>query len=294
MQILGPMVNFIITSKTKLISSLFILRVLVKYKIISGNELGIFYLNPDSGVLQLKKSLINSGIKNSNFGLKITATDGENFADAMFVNISVVHGKVSSKTFSCRETRVAQKLAEKLLKKAKANVKLNLEDGFLDFYSVNRQAPLGTEIIQVEARDKDLGSNGEVTYSVLTDTQQFAINSSTGMVYVADQLDRESKANYTLKIEARDKAESGHQQFSVVPLKVFLDDVNDCSPAFIPSSYNVKVLEDLPVGTVIACHLSWELAVWNDMPFCVILFLVAWCSSVLSHLCKGRNTGKDA
>uniref|UniRef100_A0A663EHS2 Cadherin domain-containing protein n=1 Tax=Aquila chrysaetos chrysaetos TaxID=223781 RepID=A0A663EHS2_AQUCH len=347
---------------------------LVKYKIISGNELGIFYLNPDSGVLQLKKSLINSGIKNSNFGLKITATDGENFADAMFVNISVVHGKVSSKTFSCRETRVAQKLAEKLLKKAKANVKLNLEDGFLDFYSVNRQAPhfdksfptdvkvsedlpvgatilrikaydadsgfngrvlytisdgnvdscfnidmetgvlsvlmpldrekaelyllnitiydlgnpqksawrlltvtvedandnkpvflqdsysvnilestsLGTEIIQVEARDKDLGSNGEVTYSVLTDTQQFAINSSTGMVYVADQLDRESKANYTLKIEARDKAESGHQQFSIVPLKVFLDDVNDCSPAFIPSSYNVKVLEDLPVGTVIA------------------------------------------
>ncbi|XP_009877224.1 PREDICTED: protocadherin Fat 3-like, partial [Apaloderma vittatum] len=121
-------------------------------------------------------------------------------------------------------------------------------------YSVNilESTSLATEIIQVEARDKDLGSNGEVTYSVLTDTQQFAINSSTGMVYVADQLDRESKANYTLKIEARDKADSGHQQFSVVPLKVFLDDVNDCSPAFIPSSYNVKVLEDLPVGTVIA------------------------------------------
>uniref|UniRef100_A0A8C0BP25 Cadherin domain-containing protein n=1 Tax=Buteo japonicus TaxID=224669 RepID=A0A8C0BP25_9AVES len=106
-----------------------------------------------------------------------------------------------------------------------------------DSYSVNilESTSLGTEIIQVEARDKDLGPNGEVTYSVLTDTQQFAINSSTGMVYVADQLDRESKANYTLKIEARDKAESGHQQFSVVPLKVFLDDVNDCSPAFIPS-----------------------------------------------------------
>eukprot|EP00071_Canis_lupus_P025290 XP_013978118.1 protocadherin Fat 3 isoform X1 [Canis lupus familiaris] len=347
---------------------------LVKYKIISGNELGFFYLNPDSGVLQLKKSLMNSGIKNGNFALRITATDGENFADPMSVNISVLHGKVSSKSFSCRETRVAQKLAEKLLIKAKANGKLSLEDGFLDFYSVNRQGPhfdksfpsdvavkenlpvganilkikaydadtgfngkvlftisdgntdscfnidmetgqlkvllpmdrehtdlyllnitiydlgdpqksswrlltinvedandnspvflqdsysvnilesssIGTEIIQVEARDKDLGSNGEVTYSVLTDTQQFAINSSTGIVYVADQLDRESKANYSLKIEARDKAESGQQLFSVVTLKVFLDDVNDCSPAFIPSSYSVKVLEDLPVGTVIA------------------------------------------
>uniref|UniRef100_A0A5F8H1R8 Protocadherin Fat 3 n=1 Tax=Monodelphis domestica TaxID=13616 RepID=A0A5F8H1R8_MONDO len=347
---------------------------LVKYKIISGNELGFFYLNPDSGVLQLKKSLINSGVKNGNFGLRITATDGENFADAMFVNISVLQGKVSSKSFSCRETRVAQKLAEKLLIKAKANGKLNLEDGFLDFYSVNRQGPhfdksfpsdiavkedlpvganilkikafdadsgfngkvvftisdgntdscfnidmetgqlkvlmpmdreqtdlyllnitiydlgkpqksswrlltinvedandnrpiflqesysvnilesssIGTEIIQVEARDKDLGPNGEVMYSVLTDAQQFSINSSTGIVYVADQLDRESKANYSLKIEARDKSESGQQQFSVVTLKVFLDDVNDCSPTFIPTSYSVKVLEDLPVGTVIA------------------------------------------
>uniref|UniRef100_A0A8C6X3J6 Protocadherin Fat 3 n=1 Tax=Naja naja TaxID=35670 RepID=A0A8C6X3J6_NAJNA len=347
---------------------------LVKYKIISGNELGFFYLNPDSGVLQLKKSLGGAGIKASNFGLRITATDGEYFADSTFVNISVVHGKVSSKTFSCRETRVAQRLAEKLLKKAKANVKLNSEDGFLDFYSVNRQAPhfdksfpsdlsvredlpvgatihrikaydadsgfngkvlytisagntdscfnlemetgllkvlmaldrektelyllnitiydlgnpqkatwrlltvtiedandnkpvflqesytvnilestsIGVEIIQVEARDRDLGINGEVVYSILTDTRQFVINSSTGIVYVGDHLDREAKANFTLKIEARDRAENGHQQFSVVPLKVFLDDVNDCAPVFIPPSYSVKVLEDLPVGTVIA------------------------------------------
>nr|XP_033804886.1 protocadherin Fat 3 isoform X2 [Geotrypetes seraphini] len=347
---------------------------LVKYNIIFGNELGFFYLNPESGVLQLKKSLINSSLKSSSFVLQITATDGENFADPMFVNISVIPGKVSSKSFSCRETRVAQKLAEKLLKKAKANVRLNVEDGFLDFYSVNRQAPhfdksfpsdvtiredapvgaiilrikaydtdsgfngkvlytisdgnvdscfniemetgllkvlmpmdrektdmyflnitiydlgtpqksswrlltinvddandnkpvflqesysvsilesssVGTEIIQVEARDKDLGLNGEIIYSLLTDTKQFTINSTSGVVNVADQLDRELKSNYTLKIEARDRAENGHQQFSVVTLNIFLDDVNDCSPVFIPSSYSAKVLEDLPVGTVIA------------------------------------------
>ncbi|XP_009705621.1 PREDICTED: protocadherin Fat 3-like, partial [Cariama cristata] len=283
---------------------------LVKYKIISGNELGIFYLNPDSGVLQLKKSLINSGIKNSNFGLKITATDGENFADAMFVNISVsedlpvgatilrikaydadsgFNGRVlytisDGNVDSCfnidmemgvlnvlmpldrEKTELyilnitiydlgnPQKSAWRLLTVTVEDANDNKPIFLQDSYSVNilESTSLGTEIIQVEARDKDLGSNGEVTYSVLTDTQQFAINSSTGMVYVADQLDRESKANYTLKIEARDKAEGVHQQFSVVPLKVFLDDVNDCSPAFIPSSYNVKVLEDLPVGTVIA------------------------------------------
>ncbi|XP_075054823.1 protocadherin Fat 3 isoform X5 [Mixophyes fleayi] len=347
---------------------------LVKYKIMSGNELGFFYLNPDSGVLQLKKSFISSGLRNSNFALKITATDGENFADPMFVNITVVHGKVPSKYFDCKETRVAQKLAEKLLKKSKANARLNYEDSLFDYFSINRQPPqfdksfpsdvsvkedlpvgtsvlkikatdpdsgfngkvlytitdgntdscftidmesgqlsvlmpmdrettdkyllnitvydlgkpqrsswrlltihindandnspiflqesylanalestsIGTELIQVEARDKDLGPNGEVTYSILTDTKKFAINSSTGIVYVADQLDRELMSNYTLKIEARDKAENGQQLFSVVSLKVYLDDVNDCSPIFIPFSYTARVLEDLPVGTVIS------------------------------------------
>ncbi|XP_077154662.1 protocadherin Fat 3 isoform X5 [Ranitomeya variabilis] len=347
---------------------------LVKYKIMSGNELGFFYLNPDSGVLQLKKSFISSGLRNSNFALKITATDGENFADPMYVNITVVHGKVPSKYFDCKETRVAQKLAEKLLKKSKANAKLNYEDNLFDFYSINRQPPqfdksfpsdvsvkedlpvgssilkikatdsdsgfngkvlytitdgnidscftidlesgqisvlmpmdretsdkyllnitaydlgkpqrsswrlltihvndandnsptflqgsysantlestsLGTELIQVEARDKDIGPNGEISYSILTDTKKFAINSSTGIVYVADQLDRELMSNYTLKIEARDKAENGQQLFSVVTLKVFLDDVNDCAPVFVPFSYTAKVLEDLPVGTVIS------------------------------------------
>ncbi|KAM4700502.1 protocadherin Fat 3 isoform 2-T2 [Discoglossus pictus] len=347
---------------------------LVKYKIMSGNDQGFFYLNPDSGVLQLKKSFVNSGLRNVNFALRITATDGENFADPMYVNITVVHGKVSSKSFTCKETRVAQKLAEKLLKKSKANARLNYEDSLFDYFSVNRQPPqfdksfpsdvsvredlpvgssilkikatdadsgfngkvvytisdgntdscftidmetgelnvmmpmdremsdkyllnitafdlgnpqksswrlltmhvndandnspvflqdsysantlestsIGTELIQVEARDKDLGPNGEVTYSILTDTKKFGINSSSGVVFVADQLDRESVSNYTLKIEARDKAENGHQLFSVVTLKIYLDDVNDCSPVFIPSSYNSKVLEDLPVGTVIS------------------------------------------
>ncbi|XP_043928134.1 protocadherin Fat 3 isoform X2 [Protopterus annectens] len=347
---------------------------LVKYKIISGNELGFFDLNPDTGVLQLKLSLINVNPKNSAFDLKITATDGENFADPMFVNISVVHGKVSSKSFSCRETRVAQKLAEKLLKKAKAKTTMDIDNGFLDVYSLNRQIPqfdkslpsdlfvredlsvgssifkvkafdsdsgfngkvlytisdgntdscfkidmetglisilmpldrektdryvlnitifdlgnpqksswklltiyiedvndnkpvflkdsysvtilestgTGADIVQVEARDADIGSNGEIFYSILTDTNQFAIDSSTGVVYVASQIDREAVANYTLKIEARDRAQSSQQQFAVVDLKIFLDDVNDCPPAFIPSSYNVKVLEDLPVGSVIA------------------------------------------
>uniref|UniRef100_A0A671THD5 FAT atypical cadherin 3a n=1 Tax=Sparus aurata TaxID=8175 RepID=A0A671THD5_SPAAU len=348
---------------------------LVKYKIISGNEWGYFDLNPDSGVLSLQRSLATASPKNGIFSLKITATDGENFSDPMFVNISVVHGKSPPKVFNCKETRVAQKLAEKLLKKSKANTKPKIEEGFIDLFSVNRQMPqfdkafptdisvqedlkigssifkvnaydgdtgfngeilysisdgnidscftinmetglisvflpmdrekrdryllnltiydlglppkstwrlltvyiedandnapqflqdrgyvivipentaIGTDVIQVDASDKDLGPNGEIVYSVLTSTSQFGINSSNGIVYVAGQLDREFVSAFNLKIEARDKAAKGSQRFSVTTLKIILEDVNDCPPIFIPSVYKARALEDLPVGTVVA------------------------------------------
>ncbi|KAM8902413.1 protocadherin Fat 3-like isoform 9-T11 [Spinachia spinachia] len=348
---------------------------LVKYKILSGNEWGYFDLNPDSGVLSLQNSLASASPKNSFFSLRITATDGENFSDPMFVNISVGQGKSPPKSFNCKETRVAQKLAEKLLKKSKTSTKLQTEEGFIDLFSVNRQAPqfdkafpksiavwedlkmgssvfkvnafdgdtgfngqilysisdgntdscftidmesglisvflpmdrekmdryflnltiydlglpqktdwrlltvyiedandnapqfleeggysivipentvIGTDVIQVEATDKDLGPNGEVVYSVLTGTSLFGINYTNGIVYVAGQLDREFGSAFNLKIEARDKGVKGGQRFSVINMKVVLEDVNDCPPLFIPNVYKARALEDLPVGTVVA------------------------------------------
>ncbi|XP_069390112.1 protocadherin Fat 3a isoform X4 [Paralichthys olivaceus] len=348
---------------------------LVKYKIISGNEWGYFDLNPDSGVLALRRPLVTASPKNSVFSLKITATDGENFSDPMFVNISVVQGKFPPRGFNCKETRVAQKLAEKLLKKSKASTKPKIEEGFIDLFSVNRQTPqfdkafptdiavredlkmgssvfkvnaydgdtgfngqilysisdgntdscftidmetglisvflpidrekrdryllnltifdlglpqktawrllsvfiedandnapkflqeegyrivipentaIGTEVIQVEATDKDLGPNGEIVYSILTITTQFSINTTNGIVYVAGQLDREFIPTFNLKIEARDMADKGSQRSSVTSLKIILEDVNDCPPLFIPNLYKAKALEDLPVGTIVA------------------------------------------
>ncbi|XP_067890087.1 protocadherin Fat 3a isoform X2 [Heterodontus francisci] len=345
---------------------------LVKYRIVSGNELGFFDLNSDSGVLFLTKELNSANPKDGLFSLQITATDGENTADPMFLNISLVHGKPTTKNYACRETGAAKKLTEKLLKRVKIN-KSKMEDLFLDLYSVNRQSPqfdksfpseiaikedlpvgstivkipasdadssfngkviytisdgnvdscfniemetgwltvlmpmdreltdkyilniticdlgsppkcawrlmtvhiqddndnkprfllesysvsipedtvIGTEVVQIEATDEDLGCNSEIIYTLLTNTHQFAINASTGIVYVTGLLDRELLPNCTLKIEARDQAESGHQQYSVVALEIIFVDVNDNAPHFIPSSYFVKVLEDMPVSAVV-------------------------------------------
>ncbi|XP_060751945.1 protocadherin Fat 3 [Tachysurus vachellii] len=345
---------------------------LVKYKILSGNEQGIFSLNPDTGILSLRKSLVGTNVKNEPFCLKIAATDGELFSDPTFINITVMKGKVSSRNFNCNDTKVEQKIAEQLLKKASAIDKPMVEEGNSDLYSVNRHTPqfesfpsdivvredlpvgstiikvntidkdtgfnarilhvisdgntdscfnidmesgviyiyqpldrersdryllnisiydmgllqrsnwrlltvniddvndnspqfslesynavlpentaIGTEVIQIVASDIDLDHNGEIFYTLLTHTQLFIINSATGWVYVSGQLDRESLSDITLKIEARDKAERGNQKSSVTSLKVYLEDLNDCPPMFIPKSYSCRVLEDVPVGTVI-------------------------------------------
>ncbi|XP_051540355.1 protocadherin Fat 3-like [Myxocyprinus asiaticus] len=346
---------------------------LVNYKILSGNEQDVFHLNPDSGMLSLRRPLTGMSIKKDQFSLKIAASDGELLSEPTFVNISLERGRTLPRSFSCQDTKVAQKLAEKLLKKASAVSKSKVEEGYTDLFSVNRQAPqfesfpsdivvredipvgasvlqvntndgdtgfngrvlhaisdgnidesfnidlesgliyiyqplnreksdryllnitvydlglpqrsswrlltvniddvndnspkfsresytavvpenapVGTEVIKVTALDDDLGQNGEISYTLLTNTPLFTINSETGSVYVSSQLDRESISDITLKIQARDKAERGNQMFSETTLRVYLEDVNDCAPTFIPKSYSCRLLEDLPVGTVIA------------------------------------------
>uniref|UniRef100_A0A5F7ZKI0 FAT atypical cadherin 1 n=1 Tax=Macaca mulatta TaxID=9544 RepID=A0A5F7ZKI0_MACMU len=346
---------------------------LVQYQIEAGNELDLFSLNPHSGVLSLKQSLMDGlGAKVSFHSLRITATDGENFATPLYINITVAASR-KLVNLHCEETGVAKMLAEKLLQANKLHNQGDVEDIFFDSHSVNAHIPqfrstlptgiqvkenqpvgssvifmnstdldtgfngklvyaisggnedscfmidmetgmlkilspldrettdkytlnitvydLGipqkaawrlldvvvvdandnppeflqesyfvevsedkevhSEIIQVEATDKDLGPNGHVTYSILTDTDKFSVDSATGVVKIMHPLDRELQHEHYLKIEARDQAREEPQLFSTVVLKVSLEDVNDNPPKFIPPNYRVKVREDLPEGTVI-------------------------------------------
>uniref|UniRef100_A0A8C5V9H3 FAT atypical cadherin 1 n=1 Tax=Microcebus murinus TaxID=30608 RepID=A0A8C5V9H3_MICMU len=346
---------------------------LVRYQIEAGNELDLFSLNPNSGVLSLKQSLMDGlGSKVSFHSLRITATDGENFATPLYINITVAASR-KLVNLQCEETGVAKMLAEKLLQANKLHSQGEVEDIFFDSHSVNAHAPqfrstlptgievkenhpvgssiifmnatdldtgfngklvyaisggnedscfmidmetgmlkilspldrettdkytlnitvydlgmpqkatwqlldvvvldandnppeflqesyfvevsedkeINSEIIQVEATDKDLGPNGHVTYSILTDTDKFSIDSVTGVVKIIHPLDREVHRVHYLKIEARDQAREEPPLFSTVLLKVSLEDVNDNPPKFIPPNYRVKVREDLPEGTII-------------------------------------------
>lgn len=148
---------------------------------------------------------------------------------------------------------IPQKSSSRLLDVKVTDANDNSPRFLQDSYSVEitENTAVGTEIVQVEAKDRDLGGNGVVRYSILADTDQFAIDEETGLVRVKKPLDREVQPEFVLRIAARDQAAAEPQLVSTVSLKITLEDVNDNPPKFIPPNYRVKVREDLPIGTVI-------------------------------------------
>lgn len=123
-------------------------------------------------------------------------------------------------------------------------------------FRVTENARNGTEIFRANATDADLGENARVRYSLVTDTEDFAVNPVTGVLTVASGLDRERQEVYELKIRATD---GGGGKYSDVPplysealVRVTIDDENDNAPAFALPSHTVKVREDIPVGSVVA------------------------------------------
>nr|XP_029505015.1 protocadherin Fat 2-like [Oncorhynchus nerka] len=116
-----------------------------------------------------------------------------------------------------------------------------------------------TRIFQVHATDLDSEDNGNILYSMLTLTDLFKINEITGEVKVSDRLDREAFPRHNLKIEARDQSKTDPQLFSMTDLVVVLEDINDNPPKFVPKIYNIKVPEDIPLGTVLLWVESYDL-----------------------------------
>ncbi|XP_046380464.2 protocadherin Fat 1-like isoform X3 [Haliotis rufescens] len=116
--------------------------------------------------------------------------------------------------------------------------------------SVYEYVAVNSTVLQVYATDNDKDLNARIKYSLLTDTEDFYIEPSNGMIKVRRQLDRERLAVYQLSVMAKD---SGlHTTLSTTTqVTITLQDVNDNEPKFVPSSYSVKVREDLPVGTVV-------------------------------------------
>ncbi|VDN05168.1 unnamed protein product [Thelazia callipaeda] len=108
--------------------------------------------------------------------------------------------------------------------------------------------PVGTNVIQLKAEDHDRDLNAVLSYSI--DNDQFAIKADTGLITVAEELDREKRSSYFLNITVTDHAVNPLTASTY--LEIILDDANDNIPQFASESYTVYVSEDTPIGTSFA------------------------------------------
>ncbi|XP_062318494.1 neural-cadherin-like [Osmerus eperlanus] len=127
--------------------------------------------------------------------------------------------------------------------------------------SVTEGAQVGTLVLQVSAHDKDLGLNGQISYSLLSDSsgdhRLFRIHPELGSIYTEAVFDREARGSYLLEVQSEDGRESARPGRNKQPnsdtayVRVFISDVNDNKPVFAQRLYEVEVDEDADVGLAV-------------------------------------------
>uniref|UniRef100_A0A667XTE9 Protocadherin-16 n=1 Tax=Myripristis murdjan TaxID=586833 RepID=A0A667XTE9_9TELE len=111
----------------------------------------------------------------------------------------------------------------------------------------------GSFVLQVTARDKDQGPNGDITYSILQDHgthwNWFSIDAVTGIITTLSKLDYEKNPKPSITVVATDGGKPPLSSTSVV--NIILQDINDNEPVFERNFYNISIKENTAPGTCI-------------------------------------------
>ena len=118
---------------------------------------------------------------------------------------------------------------------------------------VEENTPVGKEVYTLEGKDPE---GSEITFGI-EGTDTFRVDSRTGVVTVANPIDRESQSGISdneirFSVVISDKVDEGPRNNVVkVPISVIILDQNDNPPKFSGLPYKHTVNEDTPVGTTI-------------------------------------------
>ncbi|XP_066510536.1 cadherin-5 [Hoplias malabaricus] len=119
--------------------------------------------------------------------------------------------------------------------------------------SINERSPRGTAVMTVRATDKDdpTSPNGRIEYKLL-DTDYFFIDKKTGQISVAtDQLDRETRSQYTVTVQASDMPYVSGGRTTTTEVTVNINDINDNVATFKEGTWQFNVNEnESPLFTV--------------------------------------------
>ncbi|KAJ8962164.1 hypothetical protein NQ318_018121 [Aromia moschata] len=112
----------------------------------------------------------------------------------------------------------------------------------------------GTQIAKLEAVDADSGEFGKITYLLdrLSSQGKFSLDANSGILKVADKLDREELANYLLVVEAWDNYQygfnSGESRNAFKHLNITVLDVNDNPPILHLPPHCINITEFHEIG----------------------------------------------
>nr|XP_045217993.1 cadherin-23 isoform X3 [Macaca fascicularis] len=126
--------------------------------------------------------------------------------------------------------------------------------------AVFEDVPVGTVILTVTATDADSGNFALIEYSLGDGEGKFAINPTTGDIYVLSSLDREKKDHYILTALAKDNPGdvASNRRENSVQVVIQVLDVNDCRPQFSKPQFSTSVYENEPAGTSVITMMATD------------------------------------
>lgn len=157
-------------------------------------------------------------------------------------------------------------------------------------YSVTVQEnnPIGIPLLTVNATDKDVGENAEVSYEVDEDGQNLVtIDSKSGLLRTNAVFDHEKMAQLEFHVIAYDGGFPTLSSSATVVVKVL--DVNDAYPIFAKAAYNFATFENQPVGTEIGTVSANDA---DDPPYDTVTYTMQARQDVADAFRVEPNTGK--
>ncbi|XP_063697547.1 cadherin-related tumor suppressor [Culicoides brevitarsis] len=202
------------------------------YHLISGNELGFFKIQKESGVISLVKGLDRE--MQDFYELKIFAENGIKLNSTAIVKIHVQdvndnRPEVTTKSFSS---------------------------------SIEENAVSGTKIAQFYCNDADL--NEKLTFSITHGNKRdlFRITEDTGILLLHKTLDYEDTPMHQINVTCSD---SGTPSLATTILyKIFVIDINDNRPSFPNTAVIRQIKEGLPINSKILTLLAEDLDSGNN------------------------------
>ncbi|XP_060070203.1 cadherin-related tumor suppressor-like [Ylistrum balloti] len=188
----------------------------ISYKIVDGDPNSVFTMDSGTGKITNNKRVDRE--ESAQYTLQVIATAGGLFGEATVrISVSDINDNTPKFTSSVAEAEVVENW------------------------------PVGHDVYLAKATDADDGQNAEISYRLQSTPDVFNINPATGMIFLAKPIDKSNVKNFVLNVIASDSGSS--QLSSTVRVEIEVIDVNDHTPVFSHSNYEVSLNESLDVNS---------------------------------------------